>query len=206
MNEETVVLLDEEEARDAENRKYFPLCSGITAAFGSAILFTSSATSVQLLERRIPDFELNILRFGVPLLFSFVYLVLSRKYPVIERGKIWTIIFYGFTIFIASFCYLVAVSLLPAALVVSLENASSIIASLVLFSLCWDERITVNKTLFTVLCIIGVAMVTQPKFIKNKDVNDAVKILEVQETNASPFLTQTNSFRKYTRILKKNRM
>ena len=195
-NEETKVLLEEEEEEeeeegDVESRKYFRLCSGIIAAFGSAILFTSSATSVQLLERRIPDFELNIFRFGVPLLFSLIYLIFSKQYPIIERGKIRTTIFYGFIVFIASFCYFVAVSLLPAALVASLQNASSIIVSLAFFSLWWDERITVSKTLFAVICIIGVVMVTQPKFIKNKDVQDKVDILTEDETDVIEDVTKT---------------
>ena len=50
-------------------KSYFESFKGIIAVFSVVILYTASATCVQLLERRIPDLELNAFRCGIPLIF-----------------------------------------------------------------------------------------------------------------------------------------
>ena len=126
------------------------------------IFFTSSATSVQLLQRRIPDFELNVFRFGPPLLLYFIPLVFSRKLPTIEIAQLGATVSYILVVFVSAFSYFVSISLLPAGLASSIQAASGILSALLLFSLFWEEKLTPSKLLFAVTCVIGVAMVTQP--------------------------------------------
>ena len=68
--QETEGLLIEESEEDNEDNKGRKRClqslKGVIATFAQVLLFTASATSVQLLERRIPDLELNTFRNAVP--------------------------------------------------------------------------------------------------------------------------------------------
>ena len=77
----------------------FNTIKGIASTLGCAICFSVSATSVQLLERRIPDLELNTFRNAIPLVLYAVVFLLMQKWPVIERGKIGITFLYGVTKF-----------------------------------------------------------------------------------------------------------
>ena len=101
-----------------ENAKtYMQKMKGIAAAFGCVLFYTSSAACVQLLERRIPDFELNTFRASVTLIFYSSYFLFTWKLPVVERSEIGAILLYMVTLFIATFGTYVSVSLLPLPLV-----------------------------------------------------------------------------------------
>ena len=52
---------------------------GIIAAFTTVILHAIGATWVQLLQRRIPDLELNMFRSVAPFLMYSVYFLICRK-------------------------------------------------------------------------------------------------------------------------------
>ena len=142
---------------------YLQTVKGVVLSFTSVFIFTTYATCVQLLERRIPDFELNSFRFGIPLLLYTMKLLFCRLFPRIERDKIGVVTGYLVVLFIAAFSYFISISLLPAALVSSIGVASSIISALALFSIFWREKLTILKLVLATLCVIGVAMVTQPK-------------------------------------------
>ena len=55
--------------KDNNAKSYLESLKGIIAVFSVVILNTISASCVQLLGRRIPDFELNTFRSAVPLIF-----------------------------------------------------------------------------------------------------------------------------------------
>ena len=153
-------LLDGHES--SGQKEYLQTMKGISLGFASVILFTSSATSVQLLQRRIPDFELNAFRFGPPLLLYLIPVIVCRKLPTIERDKIGAAICYILVVFVSAFSYFVSISLLPAGLASSIQVASGILSALILFSFFWEEKFTWSKLLFAATCLIGVAMVAQP--------------------------------------------
>ena len=165
-----------------ENTKtYMQKMKGIAAAFGCVLFYTTSAACVQLLERRIPDFELNTFRASVTLTFYFSYFLFTWKLPVVERSEIGTTVLYMVTMFITTFGTYVSVSLLPASSACSLQYVASIVSALILFSVFWEEKITMKKLLFAFICVVGVVMVTQPKFRqtdlatgKNNTFNDTV--------------------------------
>ena len=76
-------LLIEESEQDNEDNKGRKRClqsfRGVTATFAQVLLFTASATSVQLLERRIPDLELNTFRNAVPAVLYAMGILFTRK-------------------------------------------------------------------------------------------------------------------------------
>ena len=59
---------------------------GIFTACVWVICMVISIVSVQLLERRIPDFELNAARCALPFLLSTMFMVARRKLPLIARA------------------------------------------------------------------------------------------------------------------------
>ena len=88
----------------------FNVIKGITCTLGCAICFSVSPTSVQLLERRIPDLELNTYRNAIPLVLHANVFLLMQKWPVIERGKIEITFLYGVSSFVNGTCLFIALS------------------------------------------------------------------------------------------------
>ena len=90
---------------------------------------------------------------------------MTRKWPIVPRDMITVTLAYILASFLNSLGYYTAVSLLPAACEVSLQNTITVLAGLVLFSVFWKERINMRKLVCAALCIVGVVMVVQPKFM-----------------------------------------
>ena len=135
---------------------------GIIAAFTTVILHAVGATCVQLLQRRIPDLELNMFRSVAPFLMYSLYFLIKYQWPIIERGKIGITSLYIMTSFTSILCYFIAVSLLPAALVSCVATVSCLVSGLMLFSCVGEERITLKRISFAAICLFGVIMVIQP--------------------------------------------
>ena len=52
---------------------------GILSSIISVINLTSSAVFVQLIEKRIPDLELSVMRYGIPgIIFTFIVLIKGK--------------------------------------------------------------------------------------------------------------------------------
>ena len=143
-------------------KSYLKTATGVIAVFSAVILFCISATSVQLLERRIPDLELNTFRSGIPLIFYSTILLVIKRWPIIERSQFAATLAYSLGISCSALSQFIAVSFLPAAAAFCVCCASAIIWGLFIFALCWNERVTMKKVLFACLCICGVILVVQP--------------------------------------------
>ena len=157
---ETKQLLEKEKA---DKRSCLKKALGIIAVFSMVILFSTSATCVQLLERRIPDLELNTFRLGIPLLFYTIGLIILRKWPMIERSEIGTALFFSFFTSGSGTAYLCRCDIPPAAAAVfCVSTTSTIVVGLFLFRLCWTEEITPKKVLFAAMAVCGVILVIQP--------------------------------------------
>ena len=189
-----------------ENTKtYMQKLKGIAAAFGCVLFYTSSAACVQLLERRIPDFELNTFRALVTLIFYSSYFLVTWKLPVVERNEIGGTLLYMVTMFITTFGTYVSVSLLPASSACSLQYGASIVSALILFSVFWEEKITVKKLLFAFICVVGVVMVTQPKFsqtdlVKGKHNTWNDTVLQPAKSNKTELINKSITLEGYKDI------
>ena len=159
-------LLIEENEQDNEDNKGRKRClqsfKGVIATFAQVLLFTASATSVQLLERRIPDLELNTFRNTVPAVLYALGILFTRKWPAVQRDKIIITFLYTVVTFLNGLFFFIAITLLPAGIVSSVVNTSCILFSLVAFSLCSNERVTPKAVLFSILCVCGVVLIIQP--------------------------------------------
>ena len=185
-----------EKKEDSERKGCIHRFKGVIAGFGAVLFYVSSGTCVQLLNRRIPDFELNTIRSAVSLLAYSSYLLITRKWPVVPRNMIVGTLAYILASFLNSLGYYTAVSLLPAACEVSLQNTITVLAGLVLFSVFGKERINMWKLVCAALCIVGVVMVVQPKFMSLCSTDNTMVLTEelnnVNATNGDLSLYHLN--------------
>ena len=161
MAEENMCLFKKEEQSEVTGERFNAL-KGIIAAVIIVLLWASSATAVQLLERRIPDMELNTFRSATPFLACGALTLMSKEWPLVQREEIVATVLYTLDIFIAALFYFVAITLLPAALVACVTYTSSVISALFIFSICWNEKFTMRNILFALISVLGVVMVIQP--------------------------------------------
>ena len=144
--------------------------TGVLAAFLRLLSVVVSNASVQLLERRIPDFELNTFRCALPFLLSAVWMVIKGHLPVISRDEISSTSLYSLLCFSTSIAMYVAVTLLPMSTMQSLRETCNIVSGILLFYIILDEKPTCFVFISASLCICGVLLVIQPSFIFfNKD-------------------------------------
>ena len=157
---------DTEKAQLLENesneKAYLKKATGVIAVSLAILLFSSSATCVQLLERRIPDLELNAFRSGIPLLLYTTGLLIMRRWPVIDRSKIAATLAYSLGISCAGLSQFVAVSFLPAAAAFCVCCTSGIVCGIFIFALCRNETVTLKKVMFAGLCVCGAILIIQP--------------------------------------------
>ena len=164
-SEKEALLIPESEENSKENEERtscIQSLKGVIAAFAEVLLFVASATSVQLLERRIPDLELNTFRNAVPALLYTLGILFTGKWPVIQRDKVAVTFLYTVITFINGLFFFIAVTMLPAGMVASVVSTSYILFGLVAFALCFNEQITLRAVLLSVLCVCGVILIIQP--------------------------------------------
>ena len=106
--------------------------------------------------------ELNTFRSAGPFLSCAILTVISKQCPLIGRDEILATVLYTVDIFISALFFFVAISLLPAALVSCVSYISSVVSALFVFSLCWNEKITMKNVMFALISVIGVVLVIQP--------------------------------------------
>ena len=146
----------------AKRKQRLQSFKGVIATFAQVLLFVASATSVQLLQRRIPDLELNTFRNAVPALLYALGTLFTRKWPVIQTDKIMITFLYTVVTFMNGLFFFISITLLSAGIVSSVVNTSCILFSLVAFSLCSNERATPKAVLLYILCVCGVILIIQP--------------------------------------------
>ena len=138
---------------------------GIFAACLWLIFMVISIVSVQLLERRIPDFELNAARCALPFLLSTIGMLTRRQLPVIPREEIISTTLYSFLSFTCSVTLYIAATLLPVSSVQSVSQTSNIVSGVILFYLFLDDKPTLPVLVSALMCTCGVLCVIQPSFI-----------------------------------------
>ena len=159
------------------------------------ICMVISIVSVQLLERRIPDFELNAARCALPFLLSTMFMVARRKLPLIARAEIFSTTLYSLLSFICSVSLYIAATLLPVSSVQSLTQTSSIVSGVILFYLFLDDKPTLPVLISVIMCACGILLVIQPSSIfhhKTPLGNSAIQ-LQFGEVNGNNKTTESST-------------
>ena len=129
------------------------------------LLAATSKICVQMLEKAVPDFELNAIRCGLTMGCLAVYFVGTKTWPIVNR-KYWISV--GLLCIFTNVCSLtlfIAVTLISLSSVESVLVTCQVITSLVIFTLINKEKITWDKLLAVPVCSTGVILVLQPTFI-----------------------------------------
>ena len=141
-------------------------CKGILVSFAWVPLTVVSTTSVQLLERQIPDFELNALRFGTAgLLFAIGLIFVKRQFPFIPKIEISSVSGFGALTFCSVVSLYTAVTFISLTSVQSVCLSTFIITGIILYATFLNEQITLKMVFAAVLCCSGVLLVIQPQFV-----------------------------------------
>ena len=180
-DEKTGLLVDDaSRSSDANSKSQEKSASTVSTAKGiSALLLTAvftaaSRISVQMLEKAVPDFELNAIRCACALVCMSVYFVCVKSFPWIERGKIVSVFLVCFFNNVITIGLYVSVTLLPLATSSCIITTVIVGCSVVLFRIINKEKIQWDKMVAVPICILGVFLVLQPSFIFGDDKNDNV--------------------------------
>ena len=190
-SEEDKDLLDKAEDRPTRFQSF----KGIVATFVGKFLFILSGACVQLLERRIPDFELNTFRNGIPLIVYTIVVLAKRKWPAIKRDKIGVTFLYTVVTFTNGFLIFVSITFLPASTVSSMVITSVITFGLIIFSLFADNKVTLETVLFAALCVGGVILVIQPWSGYSEQLADTITKTQFKNIKANATINFTKTSR-----------
>ena len=149
--------------------KYIGLAKGYLAVFLYLVCVVASASSVQLLENRIPDFELNSFRCATPFIFSALAIIVTRNWPIIERSEISSTILYSVLCLLAAITMYAAATFLPLASVQCIVQTVNITSGMCLFYLLLDDKMDIYVLMSALMCIGGVILVIQPSFMFNNE-------------------------------------
>ena len=162
-NEEAQSLLDDEDISSNTEPSLLQTLLGLGAAFSWLFLVVTAVVSVQLLEKRIPDFELNTIRCVIPFTVQIIIVLFMRKIPLIPKGEVIGASCYILSLLLTSLFTYIAFTFLPAALVQSIDTSANLTSGLILFHFLLHEKVTVTNVLCSILCMVGVVLVLQPK-------------------------------------------
>ena len=155
-----MTLLEED---DESKSRYLEKLKGIFFCICVGSIVVTPATCVQLLERNIPDFELNTCRFATSgILFTLGITCTTRQWPIIPKSEIISTFSLDFIVFLGTVTHYLAVTFIPLATAQSIFLISGIISGLILFAIFLEDKITILKLTLTVSCMCGVILVIQP--------------------------------------------
>ena len=138
---------------------------GIAAMLAYTVFAATSRVCVQMLEKAVPDFELNAIRCAFTMGCLAVYFVATKTWPIVNRDN-WISV--GLLCIFNNVCSLtlfIAVTLISLSSVESVLVTCQVITSLVIFKLINKEKVTWDKLLAVPVCSTGVILVLQPTFI-----------------------------------------
>ena len=147
---------DERESLLKDKGNYKDKLKGTLVSFLVVLKYTASAVSVQLLERRIPDLELNAIRCGGASILYLVILLMRGTYPSVPRRIFKGLLVYILVTTLCSGIIFVSMAMVPVSAAQSLQQTSQIISGIFLFALVLRERITLRILLSSLLCIAGI--------------------------------------------------
>ena len=162
---------DEKESLLEDRSNYKEKIIGTVLGFVVVLMGAASGVSVQLLERRIPDMELNTMRSGGACILFLAVLLSRGRFPHVPRS-IWKgVLVYTLVTSMCSVTIYVSMAMLPAGTVQSLQQTFQITSGIILFALILKEKITIRMLISSLLCIAGIFMVIQPDFLFHETSN-----------------------------------
>ncbi len=135
---------------------------GILAGFMLVVCHIVGVTNVQLLQRRIPDLELQVFRCTGVVAACVVWMLVKQRLPRLSAHDMPAMLLYGLVVTLDSTAVYVGFALIPATAAQCSLNTFSLLSGLYIFWLCGKEKFQVAKLLLVMICIVGVIFVIQP--------------------------------------------
>ena len=173
---------------------------GVLAAFTWVILMVISTAAVQLLERRIPDLELNAARCAFPFMLLAIGALARRQFPVIPREEIGSVALYSILSLLSSLAIFVSATLLPVSSVQSLTETSNIASGVILFYVFLDDKPTLPVLVSALMCSCGVLCVIQPSFIFTHKNRTNEELLSVSSRDNETMVSSVVSYSNLTNV------
>ncbi len=166
---ETLQLLrldNPEDPEDAtarrEKRLWLKSVKGIIAGFLLVFSHIVGMTNLQLLQRRVPDLELNAFRSAGILCFCVLWMVYVQRVPRVQLSDIPTVFLYASILTLDSLATNIGFALAPTATAQSTWTIVLLFSGLILFWCCGEEKLNCPRALSILLCAGGVVLVIQP--------------------------------------------
>ena len=154
------------EALGAVNR--LSAAKGIAAMLGFVVMASTSRICVQMLEKAVPDFELNAIRCGFTLPCMAVYFAATKTWPTVNRENWISVSLLCLFSNIVNLTLYISVTMIPLASCESVFVTCQITLSIVIFTFINKEKVTWDKALAIPVCTMGVILVLQPPFMFHK--------------------------------------
>ncbi len=177
-----------EKEHEAQHRTWIGSVKGILGALLVVFCHVVSITSVQLLQKRIPDIELNAFRCFVILIYCVTQMLFKKKLPTVLSSERPVMLLYAVFVTLDSASFFIGVAVMPAAFAQSVENSAYLIFVLVLFWFFGLEKLRFAKHFSVILCAIGVILVLQPWHKSNANKISEAFVSEGQEINHTHFM------------------
>ena len=157
-NEEKQNLMEDKE----ESLKWVPRLKGVGAMVCYVLAASVSAVCVQMLERSIPDFELNAMRCGLPWICMTIYFIVKREIPKVLKENWLPVLLFSIVSNLVTIGLYVSVTLAPLATTECIMMSSVVFSGFLAYTLCNRERIRWDSLVVTPFCIAGLFLVLQP--------------------------------------------
>ena len=139
---------------------------GYICVFVWPFMTAVSTVCVQALERRIPDFELDMVRFLCAFLLCSCGFVARQANPIVKgKDDIVALVLCSVTEFVLISCKYIAVTSIPLVTSQALIDSTLLIVGFFAFLVILNEKPTKIKTVSVLLALVGILLVLQPEFL-----------------------------------------
>ena len=126
------------------------------------IFYIVSITNIQLLQRRVPDLELQVFRCVGVVTASTVWMLTKREIPTVPFHDVPVLLLHAVFLTVGSTALYIGYTLVPASASHSTQTTSDLLSGLFIFWMCGQVRFSFKRAVFVMLCLVGVILVIQP--------------------------------------------
>ncbi len=135
---------------------------GVLAALMYVASIITGVTNIQLLQRRIPDLELQAFRCAGVVIACLVWMLVKQELPTLPLPNVTPMLLYALLVTLGVTLYFIGFALIPLAEAQCTDSTSRLLSGLCIFRLCGQESFSLKKTFCVLLCFVGVILVVQP--------------------------------------------
>ncbi len=135
---------------------------GILAAIMYVVAHVVGITSVQLLQRRIPDLELQVFRCCGIVITSLFWMLAKQTTVKLPWPDVPVMLLYGIVVTLDATAVYVGFALIPASAAQSADTTCSLLSGLLIYWFCGQERFSCKRALLAMVCLVGAILVLQP--------------------------------------------